>query len=176
MATYTDKYNLKMPSGTDAPNVEDFNENAQIIDKTLYAHANNFADKYDPDSTYTQGKLCIQNDALWKAKQDIDVAEAWTPAHWDATTIAAELSAVNSSLQDIVKVELEEHERVSSGVTLTAKNIDGYRFLAWVSADVIGATTFAIIGSATSQSSQFFFGVDTPVMLRACALYIEDFT
>lgn len=98
MATYTDNYNLKMPSGQDAPDVEDFNGNAEIIDKALGAHANNFADKYDPDSTYTQGKLCIQNDALWKAKQNIDAPEPWTESHWESTTLAAELSALNSRL------------------------------------------------------------------------------
>lgn len=59
----------------------------------------NQADLYSPDETYTAGRLVIQNNALWKAKQDIDVAEAWTPEHWELTTLAAELSAVNSRLQ-----------------------------------------------------------------------------
>ena len=38
MATYTENYNLKMPSGQDAPDVEDFNTNAEIIDQTLKQH------------------------------------------------------------------------------------------------------------------------------------------
>ena len=96
MATYTENYNLKMPSGQDAPDVEDFNTNAEIIDTVLKAHSDNTADEYSPDETYTAGRLVIQNNALWKAKQDINVAEAWTPDHWDPTTLAAELSAVNS--------------------------------------------------------------------------------
>lgn len=37
MATYTENYNLKMPSGQDAPDVEDFNTNAEIIDTVLKA-------------------------------------------------------------------------------------------------------------------------------------------
>lgn len=98
MATYTENYNLKMPSGQDAPDVEDFNTNAEIIDTVLKAHSDNTADEYSPDETYTAGRLVIQNNALWKAKQDINVAEAWTPEHWELTTLAAELSAVNSSL------------------------------------------------------------------------------
>lgn len=97
MATYTENYNLKMPSGQDAPDVEDFNTNAEIIDTVLKAHSDNTADEYSPDETYTAGRLVINNNALWKAKQDIDVAEAWTPDHWELTTLAAELSAVNSS-------------------------------------------------------------------------------
>lgn len=98
MATYTDNYNLKMPSGQDAPNVEDFNGNAEILDKALDAHANNFADKYDPDSTYTQGDIRINNDALWKAKQNIDVAEPWTESHWESTNLAEVIASVYSSL------------------------------------------------------------------------------
>lgn len=98
MATYTENYNLKMPSGQDAPDVEDFNTNAEIIDTVLKAHSDNTADEYSPDETYTAGRLVIQNNALWKAKQDISVAETWTPDHWELTTLAAELSAVNSRL------------------------------------------------------------------------------
>lgn len=51
----------------------------------------NQADLYSPDETYTAGRLVINNNALWKAKQDINVAEPWTPEHWDSTTIAKEL-------------------------------------------------------------------------------------
>lgn len=98
MATYTENYNLKMPSGQDAPDVEDFNTNAEIIDTVLKAHSDNTADEYSPDETYTAGRLVIQNNALWKAKQDISVAETWTPDHWDPTTLAAEFSALNSRI------------------------------------------------------------------------------
>ena len=101
MATYTENYNLKMPSGQDAPDVEDFNTNAEIIDTVLKAHSDNTADEYSPDETYTAGRLVINNNALWKAKQDIDVAEAWTPDHWELTTLAAELSAVNSRISNL---------------------------------------------------------------------------
>lgn len=59
----------------------------------------NQADSYSPDETYTAGRLVIHNNALWKAKQDIDVAELWTPEHWESTTLAAELSAVSSRIQ-----------------------------------------------------------------------------
>lgn len=57
----------------------------------------NQADLYSPDETYTAGRLVINNNALWKAKQDINVAEPWTPDHWEPTTLAAELSGLNSS-------------------------------------------------------------------------------
>lgn len=138
MATYTEHYNLKMPSGQDAPDVEDFNGNAEIIDKALDAHANNFADKYDPDSTYTQGKLCIQNDALWKAKQNIDVPEPWTESHWESTTLAAELSALNSSIvvNEFLKTQ-DILESVQSYVTFNEEMIpDGYSVItAWCTSE-----------------------------------------
>lgn len=132
MATYTENYNLKMPSGQDAPDVEDFNGNTEIIDKALDAHANNFADKYDPGSTYTKGKLCIQNDALWKAKQNIDAPEPWTESHWESTTLAAELSAVNSSItvkNFSVSKNVAANEQAS--VTFNGEIIpDGYSVIA----------------------------------------------
>lgn len=104
MATYTENYNLKMPSGQDAPDVEDFNTNAEIIDTVLKAHSDNTADEYSPNETYTAGRLVIQNNALWKAKQDISVAETWTPDHWDPTTLAAELSSLNSRTPKVFRV------------------------------------------------------------------------
>ena len=87
---------------------------------------------------------------------------------------AAAIKSLNSRFQNIVKAEIEEYQEVTTGVALTAKNIDGYRFVAWVSADVIGTTTFSIIGSAISQSTQFYFGVNTPVTVRVCALYVKS--
>ena len=121
MATYTENYNLKMPSGQDAPDVEDFNTNAEIIDTVLKAHSDNTADEYSPNETYTAGRLVIQNNALWKAKQDISVAETWTPDHWDSTTLAAELSAVNSSL-------IINREVLLNGITVAGNNVE-YRWI-----------------------------------------------
>lgn len=58
----------------------------------------NQADLYSPDETYTAGRLVIKNNALWKAKQNIDVPEPWTESHWESTTLAAEFSLLNSSI------------------------------------------------------------------------------
>ena len=181
-----DVYDVSRAEGTVTQEGDGFTAaNMNDLEQRIYSAVNeiveiekvvngNQADLYSPDETYTAGRLVINNNALWKAKQDIDVAEPWTPAHWDQTTVAAELSAVNSRFQNIVKAEIEEYQEVTTGVALTAKNIDGYRFVAWVSADVIGTTTFSIIGSAISQSTQFYFGVNTPVTVRVCALYVKS--
>lgn len=115
MATYTENYNLKMPSGQDAPDVEDFNTNAEIIDTVLKAHSDNTADEYSPDETYTAGRLVIKNNALWKAKQDINVAEAWTPEHWEGTTLAAELSSLSSRIQiDAIEISIPKGSAVAN--------------------------------------------------------------
>lgn len=94
----------------------------------------NQADSYSPSETYTAGRLVIQNNALWKAKQDIDVAEAWTPEHWELTTLAAELSAVNSSIvvNEFLKTQ-DILEGVQSYVTFNEEMIpDGYSVItAW---------------------------------------------
>lgn len=50
---------------------------------------------------YTAGETCIHNNTLYKAKQDITVAEDWNPDHWKETTVEQELSAVNTKIANI---------------------------------------------------------------------------
>jgi len=54
------------------------------------------ADPYNPDNTYAARAYCTHEGGFYKSNQAIDVAEAWTPSHWTQTTVAAELSALNS--------------------------------------------------------------------------------
>ena len=78
------------------------------------------ADKYSPDETYKAGRLIIHNNALCKAKQDINVAEAWTPEHWEPTTLAAELSAVNSRMDSRLQIYVLS-KYISSKTNFTVK-------------------------------------------------------
>lgn len=65
------------------------------------------ADPYNPGKTYVAGEYCTQDGGFYKAKQNIDDPEAWTPAHWDQTTVAAELSALNSRIDSrIIQAEI----------------------------------------------------------------------
>lgn len=50
---------------------------------------------YDPSATYSEGDYCTYQGQLYKANQDISTAEAWTAAHWTATSIMAELDALD---------------------------------------------------------------------------------
>lgn len=52
----------------------------------------NIAPEYDKTSTYAKDALVIYEGKLYKAKSAILTAEAWTAAHWDETTISANLS------------------------------------------------------------------------------------
>lgn len=105
-----DVYDVSRAEGTVIQEGDGFTaSNMNDLEQRIYSAVNeiveiekvingNQADLYSPDETYTAGRLVINNNALWKAKQDIDVAEAWTPDHWDPTTLAAELSALNPSM------------------------------------------------------------------------------
>lgn len=77
------------------------------------------ADKYDPDGTYTKGDLRIQNNALWKSKQNIDVPEPWTESHWESTTLAAEFSSLNSRMPKTTVISGTTDEQ---GVLFTGLN------------------------------------------------------
>ncbi len=48
------------------------------------------AANYDSSATYRKNQLVIYNQNLYRCNNDITVAEAWTAAHWTATTVAAE--------------------------------------------------------------------------------------
>ena len=159
MATYTDNYNLKMPSGQDAPDVEDFNTNAEIIDTVLKAHSDNTADEYSPDETYTAGRLVIQNNALWKAKQDISVAEPWTPEHWEPTTLAAELSAVNS--RPVIKYKTMPSQTINElGEVNTDLSIDNTVILSAITIDRIGWLVSPITATGDSNWHIRIYGLN----------------
>ncbi|HIT65805.1 MAG TPA: hypothetical protein IAB61_00960 [Candidatus Merdisoma merdipullorum] len=91
--TATDVTYSNTSSGLNANNVQGaIDESVEII-KLIKA---NQADAYNPEATYAAGDYCIYDNVLYKANQDISVAETWTPAHWTQTTVAAELSGLNS--------------------------------------------------------------------------------
>lgn len=65
----------------------------RTITGALNALLANFAPIYDDTATYATGDLVTYNGALYKANQDILVAEAWDATHWTQTTIAAEIQS-----------------------------------------------------------------------------------
>lgn len=51
------------------------------------------APPYSTETTYSKGECVVYDGNLYKAKQDIDPAEAWTAAHWEETTALDEITA-----------------------------------------------------------------------------------
>ena len=96
-----DVYDVSRAEGTviqegDGFTATNMNDLEQRINNAVNDVAGLSADEYDPNATYSSGDLRIHDNILYNVSQDISVAEPWTPAHWDQTTVAAELSAVNS--------------------------------------------------------------------------------
>ena len=104
------------------------------------------ADKYDPNSTYKKGELRIQYNTLWKAKQDINIAEPWTESHWESTTLAAEFNLLNSSLVINREVSLSGIS-INAGATqyrwITNPDVPGYTVIGfYVMSGDIGIVPF----------------------------------
>lgn len=60
----------------------------------------NTADVYT-GKTYSSGDYCIYNNVLYKANQNIDVAEEFTPEYWTETTIGTELKSQSDSISEL---------------------------------------------------------------------------
>lgn len=71
-------------------------EYIQIGGQDLSVITGNFAEVYDPTSTYEEGDFCIYEDAFYAANQDIDPAEAWDASHWDRTSVAAVFASLQA--------------------------------------------------------------------------------
>ena len=54
--------------------------------------------KYDPESTYLKDEFVIQLGKVYRAKADIPTAEAWTPAHWNETSVFEQIGNVEALL------------------------------------------------------------------------------
>ena len=82
----------KATDGTKTP-VED-TASWQMLAAGFDSH--NIAVEYSEEATYNTGDICISGGNLYKAKQDIDVAEAFTAGHWEEITIGQELMSLET--------------------------------------------------------------------------------
>ena len=118
-----DVYDVSRAEGTvtqegDGFTAANMNDLEQRISGAVSAVAGLSVDEYDEDSTYSAGDLRIHDNILYKANQDISVAEAWTPAHWDATTIAAELKAQAEDISELNSSLKRGRIDIASGIQL----------------------------------------------------------
>lgn len=114
----------KATDGTKTP-VED-TASWQMLAAGFDSH--NIAAQYREEATYHAGDICISGGNLYKAKQDIDVAEAFTAGHWEEITIGNELTAIETGLaskaaaSDVTTLE----EKVgTTALTTTATDLSG---------------------------------------------------
>ena len=67
------------------------------------------SDEYDEHTAYSVGDYCIYENTLYKCNTNISPYEVWDSTHWDACTVGEELTEVNSSLAQLLKVESYTH-------------------------------------------------------------------
>lgn len=102
--------NLGLPQfqSSDIPTWGDINTAFALIDTLVGA----IAPKYDATDTYSEGDIVQHEGGLYKANTDIAVAEAWTPAHWDAFVMSTQLESTD--LTNFVKVDLTSGAGITS--------------------------------------------------------------
>lgn len=78
---------------------------------------------YDSTATYTVGKLCIHDDKLYRCITPITTAEAWTAAHWAATTLVGETGIILKFLDTVVGDPSTASATVSGSITSAAVDV-----------------------------------------------------
>ena len=89
----------------EVPYQKSSDNNLQTTDKTIVGAINELHaingysyDAYDDTATYSVGDLCIYNNTLYKCTTAITTAEAWNANHWAQTSIADEISRIDTAL------------------------------------------------------------------------------
>ena len=95
----TDRYVIPEPVSIDSTlSQQGKAADAKAVGDALKAQ---IAPAYSTSSTYAVGDLVLYNNALYRCKTAITTAEAWTPAHWEATIIGAELSQQKNAISQL---------------------------------------------------------------------------
>lgn len=111
----------KSTDGTKTP-VED-TASWQMLAAGFDSH--NIAAEYSEEATYHAGDICISGGNLYKAKQDIDVAEAFTAGHWEEITIGQELTSLATTKADASDVTTLKEKVGTDALTTTATDLSG---------------------------------------------------
>ena len=146
-------------------------------------------DAYSASSTYAVNDYCIYENVMYKCITAIETPEAFTPSHWQATSIEGEISELNSSLSGLFKVVTFPNSQTltvpangAANVTANQMNIStpaGYTPVAlsaffcnsndvvWrsVQAQATGNSSFTVLRNVTSTSKD--------VILNCSLLYVK---
>lgn len=173
------------PTKWDAISATDYiNSVKSSLNTNISQLAGDLSDAYSSSNTYAVGDLCILGNLLYKCNTAITTPEAWTPAHWTATTVADAINEVNLELSDTVSNIEYLRSRCYLGnystfvVTLpdvrqggTGFNhkliVVGYNAFAILNCDYSGATVSVVsLGSNTITAAKLANSFDVTVNLN----------
>lgn len=94
------------PTKWDAISATDYiNSVKSSLNTNISQLAGDLSDAYSSSRTYAVGDLCILGNLLYKCNTAITTPEAWTPAHWTATTVKAELALKQNSTDNSLNTD-----------------------------------------------------------------------
>lgn len=105
MTEFTEKLNLKKPAPTDFYAVEDFNENADIIDRAFKQMESFKLEHTIPANAWNNGAYILTSDKITSASQDIELLPGsdMTKEQY----MAAQMANIISLTQDVGSITLE---------------------------------------------------------------------
>ena len=87
---------------------------------------------YDPEGSYAVGDYCTHGGKLHKCNTPIPSGEAWNPAHWTETTVAAELAEVRTALSNRLSNQYTDRVQIPDGSDFATFMVDkpyGYYYV-----------------------------------------------
>ena len=111
----------KATDGTKTP-VED-TASWQMLAAGFDSH--NIAAEYSEEATYHTGDICLSGGNLYKAKQDINAAEAFTAGHWEEITVGQELTSLETTKADANDVTTLKEKVGTTALATTAADLSG---------------------------------------------------
>ena len=120
-------------------------------------------DAYDDTATYAVGDLCIYNNTLYKCTTAITTAEAWNASHWTTTSIADEISDLQSG-----KASLPTSV---SGVAYNSNKIDSGNLYVYRIDKLIFVKAYLKVKTTLSDGDVILTGLPTRFNYRADNTY-----
>lgn len=114
-------------------------------------------DAYDDTATYAVGDLCIYNNALYKCTTAITTPEAWNASHWTATSLADEISELNTDKQD----KLSNRD---IPITVLSQSVSDVTLKCTRYGNVACITGYFRTTASISANSSIFSGFPNPVV------------
>lgn len=109
MATYTDNYQLTMPTYAETADIATVNHNMILIDGIMHSSQVSLADAYDSTHTYNTDDVVMYEMLMYKCLAD-NVTGTWDAQYWERTT-ASECGGGGGTASEI------SYDNTTSGLT-----------------------------------------------------------